>query len=133
MSIYLKDLNHWKGRTNYEMIDLQLNAEALALVIQGNGALIRDVATAHVCLRKAEITYKTISVGGRHSFQEPGDCRGEYREGEKGRNIELHKSKKRDASSTIVFRIPGWKKKDGDKNSSGSWWTKGEEGRPYRG
>ena len=58
------------------MIDLQFGAEALALVIQGNGALIRDVATAHVCLCKAEITYETISVGGRHSFQDPSDCRG---------------------------------------------------------
>ena len=39
----------------------------------------------------------------------------EYCEEKKGRKIELHKSKKRDASSTIVFRIPGWKKTDGDK------------------
>ena len=75
-SIHLKDLDHWEGRVIHEVVDSDVGAEGAPDVVLLDGPLVGDMATSDGFLRNIEITEETMSEGGWHAFQEPGDCWG---------------------------------------------------------
>ena len=65
------------------------------------------MTSANCCLRRAEITEERTSMGGWQSVQEHGDCVGVYLRLKKDIKELGHKAKRRDASSAMVFSMPG--------------------------
>ena len=60
------------------VVHLEAGAEGSSLAVEGLGPVRSNCATSNGCLRSADITHETISSGGLHCAQEPGDCIGEY-------------------------------------------------------
>ena len=106
--IHLKDLCHWEGRIIEPMLHLHHGAELSELVVEEGGAVVGNIASPDIHLRSTEITHKVISIGGWHSVHEPADCDRQYFDQKKERRLLSGKSKWQEASSAIVFRVPGF-------------------------
>ena len=90
------------------MLNLYPGAEFSELVVEEGGAVVRDITSPDILLCSTEITYEVIYVGGWHSVHKPDDCDGWYFDQKKERRLVSGKSKRREASSAIVLRGPGW-------------------------
>ena len=108
MTIHLKDICDWEGRIIERILDLQGGKEFSELVVEEGGAVVGNIASPDILLRSTEITHEVISVGRWHSVHEPADCDGRYFYQKKERRLLSGKSKRQEASSAIVFRVPGW-------------------------
>ena len=108
VTIHLKDLCHWEGRIIEQIINLHRGAELSELVVEEGGAVFVNIASPDIVLRSMEITHEVISVGGWHSVHEPTECDGRHFDRKKERRLMSVKSKRREASSAIVLRGPGW-------------------------
>ena len=65
------------------------------------------MTSANGCLRRAEITEESTSMGGWQSVQEHGDCCGWYLRLKKDMKELEHKVNLREASSAMVLSTPG--------------------------
>ena len=90
------------------MVDLEVGAEGYPLLVEVDGARVGNMTPSDCCPRRAEITDEITSFGGRQSVQEEGDCWGLYLREKVERKDGLDKWNKRDASSAMVLRAPGW-------------------------
>ena len=108
VTIHLKDICHWEGRIIEPMIDIHRGVEFLELVAEEGDAVVGNIAISDILLPSTEITHEVISVGRWHSVHEPADCNGRYFDQKKERRLLPGKSKRQEASSAIVFRVPGW-------------------------
>ena len=108
MNLHLKDICHWEGRIIEPMLNLHRGTEFSELFVLEGGAVVGNVASPDILLRSTEVTHELIYVGGWHSVHEPADCDGRYFDRKKEMRLLPDKSKRREASSTIVFRVPGW-------------------------
>ena len=108
LTIHLKDLCHWEGRIIKKMLDLHRGAELSELVVEEGGAVVGNIGSPDILLRSTEITHEVIYVGGWHNVHKPADCDGRYFDQKKERKLLSVKSKRREESSAMVFRGPGW-------------------------
>ena len=107
VTIHLKDIYHWEGRIIKPMLDLNRGTEFSEFFIKEGGAVVDNIASPDILLRSTYITHKVIYIGGRHRFHKPADCDGRYLDRKKQRKLLSGKSKRREASSTMVVRGPG--------------------------
>ena len=108
VTIHLKDLCHWEVRIIEPMLDLHRGAELSKLVVQEGGVVVGNVTSPDILLRSTEITHEVIYKGRQHSVHESADSDGRYFDRKKDRRLLSGKSKRREASSAIVLRGPGW-------------------------
>ena len=78
VAVHLKDFDGGKVRVAEGVVHLETGAEGSPLAIELPCPAGSNCATSNGCLRSAEVTHETISGGGWHWAQEPGDCIGEY-------------------------------------------------------
>ena len=57
VTIHLKDLCHWEGRTIEQIINLHRGAELSELVVEEGGAVVGNIASPDIVLRSTEITH----------------------------------------------------------------------------
>ena len=56
VAIHLKDINQWEVKFIKEVIDSNIVAEVMPIVILGNCPLIGYISISESCLRKTDIT-----------------------------------------------------------------------------
>ena len=108
VSIHLKELDGWCVRVLKPVVHLEVGAEGCPLFVEVLCARIGNVTPSDRCPRSAEITDEVTSLGGRQVVQEEGDCMGLYFREKKERKDGLVSWNKREASSAMVLRWPGW-------------------------
>ena len=65
------------------------------------------MTSANYCLRRAEITEESTSVGGWQGVQEYGDCVGRYFWLKKDMKELVHKVNLREVSLSMMLSMPG--------------------------
>ena len=75
----------------------------LGIVLEEGGAVVGNVANPEMLLHSMEITHEVISIGGWNSVHEPADCDGQNFDRKKERKLLSGKSKRQEASSTMVL------------------------------
>jgi hypothetical protein len=78
VAVHLKDFDGGEVRVTEGVVHLETGAEGSPLAVQLSRPTGSNRATSNGCLRSAEVTHETISCGGWHWAQEPGDCVGKY-------------------------------------------------------
>ena len=76
-AIHLKDLDKGDVRVLEGVVNLLVGAEVHPVPVFLGSFFTGDMSATNATLRNAEITQETISGGGWHARQEPGDWRGE--------------------------------------------------------
>ena len=108
VSIHLKELDGWCVRFLKPVVHLEVGVEGCLLFVEVAFARIVNVTPSDHCPRSSEITDEVTSLGGRQAVQEEGDCSGLYfREKKEGKDG-LVSWNKREASSAMMLRWPGW-------------------------
>ena len=108
VSIHLKEFDGWRVRVLKLVVHLEVGAEGCPLLVEVCCARIGNVTPSDRCPRSAEITDEVTSFGGRQVVQEEGDCTGLYFREKRERKEGLVSWNKREASSAMVLRWPGW-------------------------
>ena len=108
VSIHLKELDGWCVRLLKPVVHMEVGAEGCPLLAEVAGVRIGKVIPSDLCPRSAEITDEVTSFGGRQVAQEEGDCIGLYLREKKERKEGLVRWNRREASSAMVLRWPGW-------------------------
>ena len=108
VSIHLKEFDGWRVRVLKLVVHLEVGAEGCPLLVEVCCARIGNVTPSDRCPRSAEITDEVTSLGGRQVFQEEGDYSGLYFREKKERKDGLVSWNRREASSAMVLRWPGW-------------------------
>ena len=108
VSIHLKEFDGRCVRFLKPVVHLEVGAEGCPLLVESVGTRVGNVTPSDGCRCSAEITDEVTSLGGRQVVQEEGDCSGLYLRVNKERRDGLVRLNKRDASSAMVLRWPGW-------------------------
>ena len=108
VSIHLKEFDGCCVRVLKPVVHLEVGAEGCPLLVEVAGVRIGNATPFDRCPRSAEITDEVTSLGGRQVVQEEGDCSGLYFREKKERKDGLVSWNKREASSAMVLRWPGW-------------------------